>query len=556
MKRLVVGILSLLVLFGLIGWRLMQKRQETAAMASQGAARAKAAPQVAVGQAAVRELVSVFEGTGNLEAPLDVKIAAKVSGRIEFLTVNEGDAVHRGQVLVRINAAQIEAGVRQAEAALSEANYRLAQALVTQKPTNVGVQTQVKQQQAAVASARADYEQVRQNLASQIAAAQAVVSDVQARLDKAQADIDNANSNINAVRATLNNANTRLNRVADLYKQGYIAAQDVDDARAAAKVQEAQLATAEGQLRAAQAARGSVLAQKQSAEEQVRIVKTKGAADVEAAHQKLLQAQAALEYAHANTAQSPAYKEGLAALRAAVASAKAQVASAKAQYADTVLTSPINGFVTARLADPGSMATPGQALLGIQYFREIWLKVPVPAPVTTQVRPGQQFAVTLDALPGQTLTATVLKLNPSADPTARQFTVRASLDNSSGLLKPGMFANVKIETERVKGLTVPREAVQRGEEGTYVNLVTADDKVQRQPVKTGASDASYIAITSGLQAGDRVVTICAVPLRDGQEVKLGEKPAAGGGGRGERDGGPASKPGAPAATAPAGRPAQ
>jgi RND family efflux transporter MFP subunit len=543
-----------LILGSLITWRLMVKRTEAAGMATQRQARAHATPQACIAPVEQREIQSVFTATGTLESPMNVKISSKISGRIEYLMAHEGDRVSRGQVLVRLDGSQIEADVRRQEAAVAEANYRLAQAQISQGPTRVSVSTQIKQQTASLASSKADLNQVDKNLASQIAAAQANVADLDSRITSAQAGISNAKANINRVQATLNNANTKLNRILDLYKQGYTAAQDVDDAKAEVAVQQATLDAAQGQLQSAQAALESVIAQKRAAEQQVNIVRTKGEADIEAARQKVNQSSASVEMARANTAQNPAYTQGLQALRASVAAARAQLASTRAQRSDTVLTSPLEGYVTSRLADPGGLATPGQPLLVVQFFKQVWVNVAVPDQVSAHMRVGQPLTVTLDALPGQTFTATVVQINPSADPQARQFTVRAALENPAGSFRPGMFANVSIVTEKVVGaLAVPREAILHDAAGEYVNAVDAQGSVHQTRVTTGLADEKYVSITQGLQVGQQVVTLCAVPLKEGQAVKSGAGDAADSkaGGRGESPGAaPSAATPAPGAPAP------
>jgi len=156
MKRLVLVLVPIVILGALIAWRIAGKQAETAALAQQRVSRASMAVRVAVAAAQLRDLQNTFEATGTLEAPLSVKISPKVSGRIQFLKVHEGDRVSKGQVLVRIDSSQVEAEVRQQQAALAEAQYRLAQALITETPTNASVATQIKQQSASVASAQAD----------------------------------------------------------------------------------------------------------------------------------------------------------------------------------------------------------------------------------------------------------------------------------------------------------------------------------------------------------------------------------------------------------------
>jgi membrane fusion protein (multidrug efflux system) len=295
---------------------------------------------------------------------------------------------------------------------------------------------------------------------------------------------------------------------------------------------------AQSKLRSAEASRDSAAAQKRAAEQQVKIIRTKGAADVEAARQKLAQAAASLEYAQANTAQSPAYKQGLAALKAAVKAAQAALASARARRADTVLTSPLDGYVTGRYADPGGLASAGQPLLAVQFFKQIWVSIAVPDAVSARIHLSQPVTVWFDALPGRNLTASVIQVNPSADPQARQFTVRAVMSNTEGLLRPGMFAHVSLVTEKVTGaITVPREAVETDQEGEYAMVVDSQNVAHRRPLTTGLADAQSLAVTEGLQAGEKVITISSLPIRDGQSVQS----AGEGEGQGRRRESPGAK---------------
>src|SRR5438105_3279199 len=144
MKRLVIVLVTLILLGSLIGWRLKIRRTEAADQAKMREMRKTMAPNVAVAEAKVRDIVQTFEGVGTVEAPLDVKIAPKVTGRIDFLQVHEGDKVTQGQVLVRIDPSEVEANVRQAQATLAESQSRLAQAQITQSSTNVGVTTSIR----------------------------------------------------------------------------------------------------------------------------------------------------------------------------------------------------------------------------------------------------------------------------------------------------------------------------------------------------------------------------------------------------------------------------
>ncbi len=510
MKKWFCVILPVIILGSLIAWRLGQVRSEVAEQSQQRAMRMNAAVVAALAEVRVRDIAQVFEATGSVEAPLDVKLAPKVTGRITYLEVREGDRVRKGQVLVRIDDSEIEANVQQQMANVAEAKYRLAQAELNQTPTDVAVSSQIRQQEAAAKSARADYEQVKQNYEAEVAAASASVTDANAKIEAAKAAVSGAEAN-------LKNAKTKYDRIYGLYKQGYIAAQDVDDAQAAVNVQQSALDAANSALK-------SATAQKEAAEQRLSITKKKGKADIEAANAKMVQAEASLEHAQANTSQKSAYRQSISALKASVAAAEASLRSAQAKRQDTVLVSPLDGYVTARYADPGAIASPTQPILSLQFIKQVWVTVSVPEEVCSRLHIGQDARIRFDALPGRVFTASVVQINPAADPQSRQYVVRVILSNKDNLLKPGMFAHVSLETDKVRDVVaVPREALQEGEAGPFVIVVDKKNTAKRTPVVTGAEDADYVAVLDGVRAGDRIVIRSAFPIRDGQIVTTGGK---------------------------------
>lgn len=555
MKRWIVILLSVAAAGSLIGWRLISKSKDSQMLAQGRAAQAKAAPPVTVAPVAARDIVHTFVGVGSVVAPFNIKIAPKVSGRLDYLQVREGAAVKQGEVIARIDPVQIQAQVSQQEAAVAEAQSRLAEAQFTQNPAVVNVTTQIQQQVAALASARADDSQVRQNYNSQVSAAQSAVTDAQGRIENANATIGNAQANIRSAQANLNNAQVRYNRTYDLYKQGFIAAQDMDDAKTTVSVQEEALGVAKGQLTSAQAARDSAAAQKSAAQEQANIVVKKGKADIAAADARVQQARAALKYAQSNVAQKPAYEANLAALRSSVNAAKAQLRNMQSQLNDTVLTSPVSGFVNARYVDPGAIVSPSQPVIGVQSTHDVFVDTSVPEDVGNHLYVGQPAEVVFDAVPGRKFQSKISQITPAADPQSRQFPVRVTLFNQGSMVKPGMFGRVSIVTDRIAGaLVVPREAINTGKAGTSVVVVDKDNVAHQRIVEVGAQDATGIQIRSGVRAGDMVVTLSNAKIKDGQKVKPvdstgkpgADKPTARSGGGahagGEAGGGAASPP--------------
>ena len=544
-------LLPVLILAGVIGWRLhangvaAKALQQSSGGGARGGAGGRGPASVGVAPATVRDIIHTFATTANIESPETVKISPRVAEQILTITVKEGDSVRRGQVLARLDDTQLAAAVRKEQALLAEGQAKLLQAEVTRNSVLTPVETLIRQNRAGVVSARVNYNQVRQSYAQQVAAADAAVADAQSRVVGAQAAIANAQAALQSAQANAQNGSTQLTRETSLFSQGAVAKQDVDNAQTTASVQNANVGVAQAQIRVAQAGLKSVQSQLRSAQEQDAITRAKGPLDIEAARSTFVQAQSQLKNADANTAQRAAYQATLAGLRADVLSTRADLATAQAQLAEAVIRSPIDGFVSSRLADPGTLASPGTPLLNLQALSTVWVNLPVPQEQIAQVAAGQQAIVTVDTLPGRTFRGRVFEIDPSADPSSRDFTVRLALPNPGGLLKPGMFARVSLVTQHVRGaVVVPLEAIQKDDQGSFVWTLAADSTVHRQPIVTGASDDNGVAV-SGLQPGQKVVTVNGARLKDGAAVVLGG--VGGPGGAGGKKGGhpPPSGPVAP-----------
>lgn len=497
------------MLGSLITWRLEQKRAEDIDQTQQRSARMNRPAVARLATVQVRDISHVFEATGSVEAPLSVSIAPKTTGRVEFIGVNEGDHVKKGQVLVRIDSSQIEANVQEQLAAVAEAQYKLAQAQLTQNSNDISINTQIRQQVSSVKSAKADYDQALRSSEAQIASAKAGVRD-------AQAEVENAKAGVKSSQANLDNARTKYERTNSLFKKEFVSAQDVDDVKATVAVQEAS-------LEVAQAKQKSAIAQEEEANQELNIADATAKANIEAARAKLVQANASLESARANTAQKTAYRQSISALKASLAAAQASLSNARAQLQDTVLISPLDGYVTKRYIDPGAIASPTQPIISVQFVKQVWVSLPVTEEVCSKIHLGQSAKLTFDTFPGSSFKAKVIQINPSADSENRQFTVRVILSNMNGLLKPGMFAHVSIETDRIHNATVvPREAIENDSNGEYVMTVGTDNKARRFAVTSLAEDEQYVSVGSVLKPGQKVVVMSAIMIKEGQTVITGD----------------------------------
>lgn len=536
MKRWLVILIPLVVILGLVGWRISQKRADAVAQDKQRESRKNAALLVDVAKTTRANIVRTFDAVGTLEATLSVDVTPKISGPVTYLNVREGDRVTQGQVLAQIDPSEAQATVRNREAAVAQAQARLAEAQAAQGANNTGLSSEVNRQRALVTTAQAQAAQASADAGTLVAAAQAQVADAAGQISAAQSAIAAADAAITTAQATLANTRTQQARQESLYKDGATAKELLDNARTATLVAEGAVKQAQQQRESAQATLKSAQAQQKAALEAVKVAQNKARADVAVSRAAIRQNQAALQSAQANTGRQEAYTRNLQALTAAVTAAQADLRSVQAQLGDATLRSPLDGVVTRRYRDPGSLASPSAPVVAVASVSRLWATIPAPEEVTRRLSVGQTASVALDTFAGRTFAGRIVRIDPGADPSSRQFIVRVALDNSQGLLRPGTFARVTMVTERADNvLTIPQEAITQGKDGPQVTVV-AGDVAQTRAIKTGLSDSKKIAVTSGLQEGDSVITVAGRAIKDGQKVKVGDDNAApaSGGGSGNR----------------------
>lgn len=522
MKRWLPLIIVVVAIVGLVGWRLAGKKEQEAQLATSSKDRASGPMSVSYAVAGPRELDQTLDAVGTIVSPYPVKISPKIAGVVTYLQVREGDHVKAGQIVAKLDPDTITGTVAANAANVAMAQEKYAQSKLTQNPNTVGVRTGIDQQLAAVNSAVANLNQVTENRNARVAQAQAAVTDGDAKIGSAKAALAGAQANLGSANANLKNAKTKLNRDLDLYKQNYIAAQDVDDQKTAVEVAAAAVDVAQKGVDAADQAVTSATAERNASQNQLDITKKQANADIAVAKAAVQNANATLALAQANRSQIPAYKANLDALKASVRAARGVLNASKMQLSDTDIASPIDGTVTQRTIDPGALAQPGAPMLTIEYLQWVYFNASVPVENAREVAVGQTARVTIDSIPGKTFTGPITQVGQVADPTSHQVVVQVKLENKQLMLRPGMFGHLGILVSRVRAdVVVPREAVTKNPDGTAtVVLVAPGDIAKTVQVVLGRSDSRGYEVTSGLQPGDKVVSMSFATLTDGRKLNL------------------------------------
>jgi membrane fusion protein (multidrug efflux system) len=205
--------------------------------------------------------------------------------------------------------------------------------------------------------------------------------------------------------------------------------------------------------------------------------------------------------------------------------AAASEAIARKRLTDAVLLSPIDGFISKRAIEPGETAGPGRPVFEIVNLDTVEISVGVPETDVHLVRVGQEAAVTLPALPGESFKGVVRLVNVSADPGTRTFMTRIGIPNPKHTLRIGMVAEARIQGDKVvKTLNAPLESIVRDPQGaTMVYVYYPEQKrVYAKRVEIGAPRERDLEIRGGLSGDEWIVLTGQTRLREGSEVSAVE----------------------------------
>jgi membrane fusion protein, multidrug efflux system len=200
-----------------------------------------------------------------------------------------------------------------------------------------------------------------------------------------------------------------------------------------------------------------------------------------------------------------------------IETARAEVTSAQVLQGYARIAAPINGVVTTKHAEVGSLATPGTPLLTLEDSRRYWLEAVVAESQAAGIRLGQSLRVQIEAV-AISATATVGEIVPVADPATRTSLVRLDLPASPGL-RSGLFGRAWVPAGRRQAILVAQGAiVERGQlQGVYV--VGQDNVARFRLVRTGGVRTGGVEILSGLTGGERVVLAGTERVTDGARIE-------------------------------------
>lgn len=346
--------------------------------------------------------VKVYSGTIETR---EVRVGSKVGGRVTGIEVEEGQEVKAGQVLVKLDGAELEAQRKQAEARVGQQRARLEKLERGSRPEEKA------QAHAAAEAARASLEAIRTWPRPE------EVAQGRAGVLAAESDVNSAESAYERV--------SRLRQTGDISKQDYDSAKfRLDNARARLEAERKRLDL---------------------------MINGSRREDIRAAEEKYRQALEAERMVN-----NGARKEDISDARAQLSEAEARLEQIRVQLRESEISAPIDSVIEVLPVRPGDLLAPNQTVARLLEKDQIWVRIYIPEPELGLVRVGQKASIKVDTFRDRKFDGAIEQINSQGEFTPRNiqsrdernhqvFGVKVRIDNREGRLKSGMAADVTLE---------------------------------------------------------------------------------------------------------------
>ena len=199
-----------------------------------------------------------------------------------------------------------------------------------------------------------------------------------------------------------------------------------------------------------------------------------------------------------------------------------QLANQPDRLAEFDLISPIDGLVTGVEIESGQLLSAGQVAFHVDDLSVLWAMVKIPVASLPQVKVGVGAVISVQASPGQSYRGKLESLGGEVDLQSQTLTGRIVLDNPDGRLRPGMYAEVGLNSVASQGLMVPASAVFRVGDQAYLFKVLGSGRFEPVAVEIGAEAGGWVPIRRGIAAGVEIVSGGVAELKSHWQYQGGE----------------------------------
>ncbi len=430
-------------------------------------------------------LDAVYDLSGTLAAYDQTPVSFRINGTVASVNADVGDRVNKGATLARLDTADLQLQVENANQSIAAAAASLSSSKASLTNARAGQQAAA----AGVASARAQLESAQ--------ASQQGVLDGARPQERAQAE--NA---VNKAQIAYDQAKTAATRAQTLFDNGLLTQQENEQAQTTLENAQAGLKDAQEQLSLTLAgAKNSDRASAAAAVKQAQV-------GIENAQASVAQANAAVEQANAGVEQAQASYD-----QAVISRDTAQLNLTRAG-----LQAPASGTILTKAISEGQTVSAGTEMYTIGEINRLKVMLPVPDSEINEWRVGQQVSISLY---DEVRTGKVTRLSPQTNENTGSISVEVAISNPNLDWKPGQVVNASRQASSETGLLVPAQAVVSSGSEPYVFKVVNNKAVQTN-VKLGNLYNNNYEVTGGLKVGDKIVTRGADRLFNGDDLKVSE----------------------------------
>ena len=423
---------------------------------------------------------------GQIRPQETLSVVSAMAGKVESTYFEIGDTVNIDDVLFRLDRRNIEDQIRQlnAQIGLSNAGIRSAQTGLA-NVTGGQTQSQILQMETSIEGGRSQ------------------VENAELQLKNVELQAENAGIQLRNAQTALENAQTTYNNIKTLYESGVATKNQFDEV-------ELLLSQRTAGVEQAQIAYDAALLGHDSA-----IIA------YETAQMSLSQAERSLEIM---TGQIIAENEqnaqlGIDQALASKESVLVQLDIANSTLRDADVKSPISGVVSAKNANAGEMISQSVAAYTIVNMDMVTVDVRISELLINRIWTGQEVNIFIHSLGEEPLKGIIKTISPVADATST-FPVKIEIDNADGVIKPGMFAEVRlVREESNQTIVVDRNVVLADENSSFV-FVNDNGFAKRVEVLTGIDNGRQIEIIQGIDTTDEIIVRGQNYVKNGEGVNV------------------------------------
>lgn len=210
--------------------------------------------------------------------------------------------------------------------------------------------------------------------------------------------------------------------------------------------------------------------------------------------------------------------ENIASAKAQVNQAAAALELAKSQLDNTIVKSPINGVIATRGIEVGELAGSTSIAMSVIDLSSVLVDINATEDMINKIKLGDMAEVTIKSVGDSKCAGEIINISPTIDTRTQSYLVRINIKNEDGILKGGMFAEIKLALDKAEGvLAIPLSAVVNEGDKRFVYVVN-NDIAEKREVSTGLFDDTHIVITKGLSENDAVIVKGQELVIDGSKV--------------------------------------